>query len=154
MSTLVELFIAFVKIGFTSFGGMSMVPLILEEMRAHQWMSTEDLTNVIAIAEMTPGTAWNQLRNVCRRENRRCDWRNCGCSRSADAGIYIDTFNGSLFRTIQKQYNLYTDPSGVETNLYCVDFNDDSGASGGKLCCGEQAGSASLWNRNTDDLSD
>ena len=55
MSTLVELFIAFVKIGFTSFGGMSMVPLILEEMRAHQWMSTEDLTNVIAIAEMTPG---------------------------------------------------------------------------------------------------
>lgn len=55
MSTLLELFIAFVKIGFTSFGGMSMVPLILEEMRVHQWMTTEDLTNVIAIAEMTPG---------------------------------------------------------------------------------------------------
>ena len=54
-STLMELYIAFMKIGFTSFGGMSMVPLILEEMRAHHWMMTEDLTNVIAIAEMTPG---------------------------------------------------------------------------------------------------
>ena len=31
MSTLMELYIAFMKIGFTSFGGMSMVPLILEE---------------------------------------------------------------------------------------------------------------------------
>ena len=55
MSTLMESYIAFMKIGFTSFGGMSMVPLILEEMRAHHWMTTEDLTNVIAIAEMTPG---------------------------------------------------------------------------------------------------
>jgi chromate transporter len=52
---LLELFISFVKIGFTSFGGMSMVPLIMEEMGAHGWMSTEDLTNLIAIAEMTPG---------------------------------------------------------------------------------------------------
>lgn len=64
MNTLVELFIAFVKIGFTSFGGMSMVPLILEEMRAHQWMSTEDLTNVIAIAEMTP---WDRLESTAQR---------------------------------------------------------------------------------------
>ena len=51
-----ELFISFMKIGFTSFGGMSMVPLILEEMQAHGWMNAEDLTNLIAIAEMTPGS--------------------------------------------------------------------------------------------------
>lgn len=50
-----ELFFSFVKIGFTSFGGMSMVPLILEEMQSHRWMSSEDLTNLVAIAEMTPG---------------------------------------------------------------------------------------------------
>ncbi len=50
-----ELFLSFVKIGFTSFGGMSMVPLILQEMENHQWMSSADLTNLIAIAEMTPG---------------------------------------------------------------------------------------------------
>lgn len=50
-----ELFLSFVKIGFTSFGGMSMVPLILEEMQAHGWMSAEDMTNLVAIAEMTPG---------------------------------------------------------------------------------------------------
>ncbi|MDO4264848.1 MAG: chromate transporter [Eubacteriales bacterium] len=49
------LFISFVKIGFTSFGGMSMIPLILDEMQSHQWMTAEDMTNLVAIAEMTPG---------------------------------------------------------------------------------------------------
>lgn len=50
-----ELFLSFMKIGFTSFGGMSMIPLILEEMEAHSWMTAEDLTNLVGIAEMTPG---------------------------------------------------------------------------------------------------
>ncbi len=50
-----QLFISFMKIGFTSFGGMSMVPLILEEMTTHGWMTAEDLSNLVAIAEMTPG---------------------------------------------------------------------------------------------------
>jgi len=50
-----QLFLSFMKIGFTSFGGMSMVPLILEEMRTHGWMTSEDLANLVAIAEMTPG---------------------------------------------------------------------------------------------------
>lgn len=30
--TLIQLFIAFAKIGFTSFGGTSMIPLIMDEM--------------------------------------------------------------------------------------------------------------------------
>ena len=47
--TLVQLFAAFAKIGFTSFGGTSMIPLIMDEM-------SSDLTNLIAIAEMTPGS--------------------------------------------------------------------------------------------------
>lgn len=50
-----QLFLSFVKIGFTSFGGMSMVPLILEEMESHRWMTAEDMSNLVAIAEMTPG---------------------------------------------------------------------------------------------------
>ena len=50
-----RLFIAFMKIGFTSFGGMSMIPVIMQEMKVNQWMTAEDLTNLIAIAEMTPG---------------------------------------------------------------------------------------------------
>ena len=50
-----QLYLSFLKIGFTSFGGLSMIPLILEEMQSHNWMSTQDLTNLIAIAEMTPG---------------------------------------------------------------------------------------------------
>ncbi|MBR3367723.1 MAG: chromate transporter [Lachnospiraceae bacterium] len=50
-----QLFLSFMKIGFTSFGGLSMVPLILEEMQSHGWMTSQDLTNLVAIAEMTPG---------------------------------------------------------------------------------------------------
>lgn len=55
IATCIQLFLSFVKIGFTSFGGMSMVPLILDEMQAHRWMNPEDLANLVAIAEMTPG---------------------------------------------------------------------------------------------------
>lgn len=51
----IQLFVSFVKIGFTSFDGMSMIPLILEEMSSHGWMTAEDLSNLVAIAEMTPG---------------------------------------------------------------------------------------------------
>ena len=50
-----QLFLSFMKIGFTSFGGLSMIPLILDEMQTHGWMTTQDLQNLIGIAEMTPG---------------------------------------------------------------------------------------------------
>ena len=42
---LLELFWSFLKIGFTSFGGLSMIPLINDEVLSHGWMT----------AEMTPG---------------------------------------------------------------------------------------------------
>lgn len=32
-----------------------MIPLILEEMQVHHWMNAEDMANLVAIAEMTPG---------------------------------------------------------------------------------------------------
>ncbi|MDO4556335.1 MAG: chromate transporter [Lachnospiraceae bacterium] len=51
----INLFLSFIKIGFTSFGGMSMIPLMQDEMLHHGWMSTEEFSNIIAIAEMTPG---------------------------------------------------------------------------------------------------
>lgn len=50
-----ELFLSFVKIGFTSFGGLSMIPLIFEEMERHGWMDVNQLSDIVAIAEMTPG---------------------------------------------------------------------------------------------------
>ena len=53
--TLLELFLSFLKVGFTSFGGVSMVPLINQEMLSHNWMTQEEVINIIAIAEMTPG---------------------------------------------------------------------------------------------------
>ncbi|HJD32338.1 MAG TPA: chromate transporter [Candidatus Eisenbergiella stercorigallinarum] len=52
---LFSLFLAFVKIGFTSFGGMSMIPLINSEMLDHGWMNAQEVADIVAIAEMTPG---------------------------------------------------------------------------------------------------
>ncbi len=50
-----RLFWSFLKIGFTSFGGLSMVPLISNEMISNGWMSATEVSDIVAIAEMTPG---------------------------------------------------------------------------------------------------
>lgn len=52
---LLELYWSFTKIGFTSFGGISMVSLISDEMLAHGWLSIREISDIVAIAEMTPG---------------------------------------------------------------------------------------------------
>lgn len=52
---LIALFLAFVRIGFTSFGGLSMVPVISSEMVQNGWMNQAEVTDIVAIAEMTPG---------------------------------------------------------------------------------------------------
>lgn len=52
---LLELFWSFCKIGFTSFGGLSMVPLINSEMLSHGWMTLSEVSDIVAIAEITPG---------------------------------------------------------------------------------------------------
>ena len=51
----IELFLTFAMIGFTSFGGMSMIPLINQQMVSHNWMSIGEVADIVAIAEMTPG---------------------------------------------------------------------------------------------------
>lgn len=55
MENLLQMFWSFCKIGYTSFGGMSMIPLINAEMVSHGWMSPTEVSDIVAIAEMTPG---------------------------------------------------------------------------------------------------
>ena len=52
-----ELFLTFAKIGaFTFGGGYAMIPLIQREVADHKhWISHEDILDVVAIAESTPG---------------------------------------------------------------------------------------------------
>ncbi|MBR2662479.1 MAG: chromate transporter [Clostridia bacterium] len=50
-----ELFVSFLLVGFTSFGGMSMIPLISDQMLSHGWMTAQEVADIVAIAEMTPG---------------------------------------------------------------------------------------------------
>ena len=52
---LLDLYISFLKIGASSFGGISMIPLINAEMIDHGWMTAAEVLDIIAIAEMTPG---------------------------------------------------------------------------------------------------
>ncbi len=51
------LFLSFFKIGaFTFGGGLAMIPLIQKEaVETHDWISDEDLLEIVAIAESTPG---------------------------------------------------------------------------------------------------
>jgi chromate transporter len=52
-----RLFISFLKIGaFTFGGGYAMIPLIQHEVtEKHKWISEEDVLDVVATAESTPG---------------------------------------------------------------------------------------------------
>lgn len=44
-----RLFTAFMKIGFTSFGGMSMIPVIMQEMKVNHWMTADVLGGIAAV---------------------------------------------------------------------------------------------------------
>lgn len=51
-----ELFITFFQIGAFSFGGgYGMISLIREKVLTHGWLTEEELLNMIAVAESTPG---------------------------------------------------------------------------------------------------
>ncbi len=51
-----ELFLTFLKIGaFTFGGGYAMLPLIQEEVAAHDWLDSASLVNFVAVSESTPG---------------------------------------------------------------------------------------------------
>lgn len=51
-----ELFLSFLKIGFISFGGgYAMIPVIEYEVQSHGWMTTQQFTDAVAVAGMSPG---------------------------------------------------------------------------------------------------
>lgn len=57
MKLLLKLFLTFFKIGaFTFGGGYAMIPLIQKEtVETNKWLSDDDILEIIAIAESTPG---------------------------------------------------------------------------------------------------
>ena len=57
MKELVRIFLTFFKIGaFTFGGGYAMIPLIQKEaVEKHRWVTDEDILDIVAIAESTPG---------------------------------------------------------------------------------------------------
>ena len=77
MMVLLELFISFLKIGFTSFGGLSMIPLITSEMTSHGWMTAAEVSDIVAIGA--------ELRDFCGHAHGRLFGRDCGESGHAVA---------------------------------------------------------------------
>ena len=57
MKELLTIFFTFLKIGaFTFGGGYAMIPLIQKEaVEKHHWVTDEDILDIVAIAESTPG---------------------------------------------------------------------------------------------------
>ena len=57
MNTILDIFFTFMKIGAFGFGGgLAMLPLIEKEIvHNHGWITIEELVDIIAIVEMTPG---------------------------------------------------------------------------------------------------
>ena len=57
MNKLMQLFFVFFKIGaFTFGGGYAMIPLIQREIvEKRKWMTDEDILEIVAVAESTPG---------------------------------------------------------------------------------------------------
>lgn len=56
MMTYLRLFLSFMKIGFCSFGGMTMIPVINDEVLKYGWMTASEVIDIVAVAEMTPGS--------------------------------------------------------------------------------------------------
>lgn len=56
MSIYLQLFLTFLKIGAVSFGGgYAMIPLMTDEVISYGWLDNEQMLNLIAVAESTPG---------------------------------------------------------------------------------------------------
>ena len=87
--TLWQVFVTFFKIGaFTFGGGYAMIPLIQREtVDNHKWVTEDDILEIIAIAESTPGPiAINSATFV--------GYRTCGVLGSAAAtlGVVLPSF--------------------------------------------------------------
>ena len=51
-----DLFLGFLKVGLFSFGGAyGAIPLIKDVVMHYKWMNEEQMANIIAISESTPG---------------------------------------------------------------------------------------------------
>lgn len=56
MSILIKLFLEYIKIGFFAVGGgLATIPFLLELAQKQDWFTVDELTNMIAISESTPG---------------------------------------------------------------------------------------------------
>ena len=51
-----KMLLVFIRIGFSSFGGLTMIPIVVDEMTANAWLTEAQVMDIVALAEMTPGS--------------------------------------------------------------------------------------------------
>lgn len=73
------LFLTFLKIGaFTFGGGYAMIPLIEEEtVKRRKWIADEDILDIVAVAESTPGPIAINAATFVGYKVARCQWAHC-----------------------------------------------------------------------------
>ena len=130
--TLWKVFTTFFKIGaFTFGGGYAMIPLIQREtVDNHKWVTEDDILEIIAIAESTPGPiAINSATFV--------GYRTCGVlgSVAATLGVVLPSFViifaiSFVLRQFQElkavQYAFQGIRAGVMALLLCCSATSDS----------------------------
>lgn len=61
----IALFLQFAKFSYCSFGGMSMIPLMTHDLTELGWMHLQEISDFIAISEMTPGSFTINVATFC-----------------------------------------------------------------------------------------
>ena len=95
-----ELFYIFLKIGaFTFGGGYAMLPLIQDEVIAHNWIDSQSLIDFIAVSESTPGPFAVNIATYVGAEVG-------GGTKKSRRGSSCGTASGSRQRTVGIDYFL------------------------------------------------
>lgn len=101
-----ELFYIFLKIGaFTFGGGYAMLPLIQDEVIAHNWIDSQSLIDFIAVSESTPGPfAVNIATYVGAEVGGIFGFFLCN-TRSDTPILYYHSYCCKMFYSISKKYS-------------------------------------------------
>ena len=128
--SLIQVFLIFAKMGaFTIGGGYAMIPLIEKELLKREWISSDELQDIIVLAQSAPGLLSQHLPGGAsgrgRPYSRTC--RKYGQGRLQElVGISdggSNTFRGSLFESVTDMDYLNHHSCGCGHSTYQAEQN-------------------------------
>lgn len=124
----IQLFLSFIQVGALSFGGgYAAMPLIQEQVvNLHSWLSMSEFTNLITIAEMTPGPIAVNSATFCRDAdsgNLRCN--NCYIGMYSSLLYYCNLAGICLYEV--SEYVFTSGNTGISQTGSCIDDRQSRG---------------------------